>query len=245
MNEANTNNDQTKPLIINGLKRSGNHVIINWLVENLSMNFKNWVNERNQHYHFKPPTSLPLPYQASTIYSFEDITLEHVRTYGISGDIATVGIHRSLDNLISSRIIAFVGNPSVGRPGFVDYADELEGDAFSSRLIEAEAHLISAFHAELSEYSLTIYYDAFITDPQYRIGRLAELHRLGFAVPAHPKEASLENVSEIGFGSSFLPAGQRELNISRYLSRADQLTERQKETFNLIRLAVASKWRQG
>jgi hypothetical protein len=228
---------QQQPLIVNGLKRSGNHLIINWLISNLGMSFENWVNGRNQHYHFQPPREIPTSYRAGVIYSFEDITLGQLRTFAIDG-LVTLAIYRSLENLVSSRVAAFLGNPEFGRPPFDDYADEIDDRVFSSRLIQAEAALIDTFFEEVSSYTVSISYDQFLFDVRYRTTILRRLREHGFSVALQPNDASLIDVPEIGWGSSFLPKGERECDLKRYCTRPTQLTDDQTRAYRAVQAAL-------
>ncbi|WP_419177046.1 hypothetical protein [Desulfosediminicola sp.] len=235
-------------LFVNGLKRSGNHVVIGWICENFHLDHENWINSRNQHYHYNVRNVKKKPYIKGVLYSYEDLDYDQFCQYLPSVAI-TIAIRRSVSNMVASRIVAFQGNPQIERPPFSDYEDEISADQCSGKFIGAEADLIHRFYSSLMQYDLVIEFDRFIESSTYRLELKRRINAL--LLPAYPFRvflswltinseltSALNKVSDIGFGSSFLRRGERETAVQNYAKRVDLLSRDQRQLHDRIVLRL-------
>lgn len=221
-------------LVVNGLKRAGNHVIINWLMENTYKVHKNWINGFNQHYKFSDKKVKSIKLSKNIIYSFEDITYNQLIKYIDPNQCEIIAITRSIDNLISSRIIAFIGKSP--RTPFSDYIEHTKNRSYTDYFIEKEANLINAFYSELKKYDQVINYDNFISSDKYRKKLLTK-------VSSYTEEntKSLEKPTIQGDGSSFLPKKTIEKNICAYKQRRSKLKDNELKMFNSVKKRIKLK----
>ncbi|GAB5561848.1 MAG: hypothetical protein SynsKO_34950 [Synoicihabitans sp.] len=218
----------------NGLKRSGNHIIHAWLAENLRLSPSNWVNAYNQHYKFREDKVVVPRYSYGRIYSFEDLTHAQFTKYvRCNKRFKTIGVHRAVSDMVSSRIVAFLGNEF--RPAFDDYQENISNGTFSNHLIDREITLINDYFSGLEAYDHTICYESFISNAHdYRGKKLAEI--LGRKV--EEKSRSLNAVPFHGWGSSFSAEHIPESETANYHSRKSRLTSKQMQIYEAIMAGV-------
>ena len=227
--------DENKVILVCGLKRSGNHVIIDWLTNNLKKDHVNWVNYRNQHSNFEASAVFQaddkgdeygrncLPFLKENIYSFEDIYYQQFDCYAKIANVNAlkVCITRSQDNLIASRVR--------GIPTFKDYERYFVTYRYD-KWIENESELIYKFNLTKNNFDLEIKYDEFITSKEYRqkIGEIFKIKSID--------DSTLKSVNKNGGGSSF--SGYEVDDIDNYLNRKKSLNERETKMFESISKAI-------
>ena len=113
----------TNSFLINGLKRSGNHIIIDWLMENFDVRYFSWINNKIQHASYELRKNeisfrwLDRVGERNFIANTEDLMsyefleiLANIERVFNSRPLKVL-IFRSIENCLASRIRGFgVGN---------------------------------------------------------------------------------------------------------------------------------------
>lgn len=195
-----------------GLRRSGNHAIINWIIANYNNNrlldhiyhpkatiltnstkdiifFNNC--QKSPYFNLPPPNNTKL-----IIHSYEDKTLEYVKEYGPKSPSFTIIIIRDILNTFASRL------------------------KYNSPLTPVDEYHIDLWESykganRVFPKALFISYDKWLMDKEYRdeIAKFMEI----------PNYDNVESVSFCGNGSSFIGMKLEE-DKEKYLTRYKGIT---------------------
>ena len=226
---------KSRSFFVHGLKRSGNHAVINWLMGHNSFNFYNNVIPVGAILcgTFKQPE--PVPYKTwiqeqngelgskkkLNIVSFEDNHLDNGRFTDRPENLINIIILRSPENLFSSRIKKA---GKIEHPCYPDHKNE-----YMNKVIEMwKEHARECLgQTNVLENSVCVLYDLWYTNEAYR----KELSsKLGFKF----SDKNFSKIADFGGGSSF-SGNKIDSNESiNVLNRSNNLNEKELALLNEI-----------
>ena len=220
----------TFSFLVNGLKRSGNHIIIDWLVTNFDLMRMNWINNKIQHASYEPRKNeilfrwLGRVGERNFVANTEDLMSHQFLEIAVNIERVIhsiplkILIIRSIENCLSSRIRGF------SRGNIREYQKIFKQESF----IHHEVKLLRDIYdvSNHRHYDVIICYDQFITDKSYRKETFQKLGGKGII-----KEEILKRVHTYnGHGSSF----SNEFDLDSFRKRKQLLSEKELAHFNML-----------
>lgn len=228
-------------LVVYGMKRSGNHAIVNWIIEQGSFrfinnlvpispilegresippprDFTNWARTRGLR-----PTRTPRPRHQALIVSLEDHDLNMIPFRDVPCELKNLLILRDPSNLFASRIRKATREPnSTSFPSTSGGVMDRAAGVWKSHAQE----FLGLTHQ--LENLLPVYFDAWFSDQTYR-KHISESLNLKFC------DTGFSRVTTFGGGSSFddgnFDGRSGEMGV---LSRHEQLTESERQLLDRV-----------